>query len=229
MRQPLRRIAAHYLFSAGSLIPDPMITVLSDGTVASVESVSDRDRLCGVEFYSGILLPGMVCFGSLERMSLHYLAGRGEAVAGSDSGMLPEDRKRDFLRVAEFCDARMWNMGIQAFGNHNPCGIGAADEIKLRSRIEYREMPLGEDCAESPVAASVGSLEDCTGKALFGFAGTDLISSLDALTRKGACRLGLSGVFGEIVSGADCGIVLLSGADYRTMSLPAEAVTRRII
>ena len=67
-----RRIAAHFLYSGQELVPDPVLSISADGTVVGIEYNAQRDSLCGVEFYSGILLPGMVC----PRASLEAAARR---------------------------------------------------------------------------------------------------------------------------------------------------------
>ncbi len=56
----MRRVASHYVYRAGELVPDAVVTVDDSGTVVAIESHARIDSMCSVEFYSGILIPEMV-------------------------------------------------------------------------------------------------------------------------------------------------------------------------
>lgn len=96
-----RRIASHYLLTRSGLRPRPLLTLADDGTVVGVDTWRDPDRQAGVEFYSGILLPGMVnahCHLELSCLRGAIPAGGGFAAfargMGAQRGRFDEEQRR---------------------------------------------------------------------------------------------------------------------------------------
>lgn len=111
-----RRIASHYLLTRSGLRPRPLLTLADDGTVVGVDTWRDPDRQAGVEFYSGILLPGMVnahCHLELSCLRGAIPAGGGFAAfargMGAQRGRFDEEqRRRRSRRPTPACGARAW-------------------------------------------------------------------------------------------------------------------------
>ncbi len=118
-----------------------MVEIDAGGRVLSVATgVGEVDRMCGVEFYPGILLPGLV--NAHCHLELSYLKGAipegcgfaGFARAmGEVRGRFDGESRR---RAAAAADAAMWQAGIQAVGDivNGDTTFG----VKECSRIAYR-------------------------------------------------------------------------------------------
>lgn len=139
-QNPIRRIASNYLWTPGGLLRNPLVTVASDGCVLSVERCDAPDGRAGVEFYAGVLSPGLVnahCHLELSFLAHAIPEGCGFtdfacALRRLRAGFSPEER----LQAAAAADAQMWSAGIQAVGDIAN-GISAFP-VKERSRIVYR-------------------------------------------------------------------------------------------
>lgn len=136
----LRRIASHYLLTPSGLRPRPLLTLADDGTVVDVAAWRDLDREAGVEFYAGILLPGMVnahCHLELSYLRGAIPSGGGFAAFAREMGARrtlfgAEER----LRAIAAADARMWHDGVAAVGD--VANGESAFAVKERSAIRYR-------------------------------------------------------------------------------------------
>lgn len=115
------------------------MTIARDGTVLSVESREGVDSHYGVEFYSGILMPGMV--NAHTHLELSYLKGQiapGNGFTGFADGLGAVRRNftsEEMEQAADYHDARMWAVGVAAVGD-----IANGDVtfgVKKRSRIHY--------------------------------------------------------------------------------------------
>lgn len=139
MNEPLRRIASHYALTPTGLIPWGLVTVDARGTVLSVESCEGMDSHYGVEFYSGILIPGMV--NAHTHLELSYM--RGEIASGCGFTAFadrlgsiralrtPQEQEQS----AAYHDARMYAEGVSAVGDISNGALTFG--IKKKSRILY--------------------------------------------------------------------------------------------
>lgn len=138
--QSFRRIASNYLFTGREVIARPLVTSAPDGRIVSIEQYDQADRLPGVEFYAGLLAPGMV--NAHCHLELSYLRGAIPEGGGFTAFARAMGEVRNRFEPAQreaaidAADARMWADGIQAVGD-----ISNGEEsfpVKARSRLLYR-------------------------------------------------------------------------------------------
>ena len=137
-----RRIASHYALVNGVLERNIIVDVEADGTITAVKRYDNIDREAHVEFYPGILIPGMInahCHLELSYLRGAIAEGGGYATFASEIGRVRGNfTTEERLHAAEIADRVMWNEGIEAVAD-----IANDDlvmEIKQRSRIEYKTM-----------------------------------------------------------------------------------------
>lgn len=137
-----RRFASHYALVDGELRRNIVIEVDATGEIVAVIERESIDNMASVEFYPGILIPGMVNLHC--HLELSYLkgaiaehtgfAGFARAIGAVRNNYTREQR----LHAASLADSRMWQEGVQAV-----LDIANDDlvmEIKERSKIEYRTL-----------------------------------------------------------------------------------------
>ncbi|MCL2562062.1 MAG: amidohydrolase family protein [Rikenellaceae bacterium] len=134
-----RRIAAHCALMPEGLMEWPLVTLDGDGTVVAVERCEGVDSHYGTEFYSGMLLPGMV--NAHAHLELSYLRGRIAEGGGfvRFAEQLTEARygfsREQMESAAEFWDARMFADGVSAVGDVANSDVTFG--LKRRSRVRY--------------------------------------------------------------------------------------------
>lgn len=138
----MRRIASHYALINGALQRDIVIELDDNGVIRNVIHTNALDSMASVEFYPGILIPGMV--NAHCHLELSYL--RGEIAEGSGfagfaraigqvrNNFTPEER----IHAAAVADARMWAEGVEAVADI--ANDELIMEIKERSKIAYHTM-----------------------------------------------------------------------------------------
>lgn len=98
-----------------------VITISENGVIESIEQCCDLDKIHGLEFYSGILIPSMVNVHT--HLELSHLGGITPAQCGfsnfaqciSTSRNLFSDEQR--LSAMQFYDAKMWSEGVGVVGD----------------------------------------------------------------------------------------------------------------
>lgn len=136
----IRKIASNLLWTPRGLVRNPLVETTTDGRILSVTQNDAPDRMAGVEFYAGVLAPGLVnTHCHLELSYLHGAIPEGDGFTAFARGMgeargrfSPEER----LTAAQAADARMWCEGIQAVGDISNSEKSFA--VKAHSRIAYR-------------------------------------------------------------------------------------------
>lgn len=135
----MRKIAAHYALIGGELRRNIVISVDDNRQIVAIDEVASLDSCASVEFFPGILIPGMInahCHLELSYLHGAIVEGSGfasfaRAIGAVRNNFSTEER----LRAASVADAVMWEQGIEAI-------IDIANDelvmpIKTRSRIEY--------------------------------------------------------------------------------------------
>lgn len=134
-----RKIASHYALIDGRLERNIVVEVDDTRQIIAIEQRPNLDSCASVEFYPGILIPGMV--NAHCHLELSYLrgaiaegtgfAGFARAIGAVRNNYTTEER----ISAATKADAQMWEEGVEAVLDI------ANDElimdVKSRSRIEY--------------------------------------------------------------------------------------------
>ena len=137
-----RRIASHYAFINGRLERNIIVDVDTDGTIIAIKRYDNIDREAHVEFFPGILIPGMInahCHLELSYLRGAIAEGGGYAAFASEIGRVRNNfSQEERLRAAMVADAMMWEQGIEAVADIANDDLVMA--IKEHSRIQYKTM-----------------------------------------------------------------------------------------
>jgi aminodeoxyfutalosine deaminase len=136
----VRKIAATYIFPGnGKPVKNGILVCENDGTVIEIiDSSGDMKEQAGLEYYSGILVPGFV--NAHCHLELSHLKGLIPENAGME-GFLKEInrlRKENFENAVEIyrkADRKMWYNGIVAVGDIS--NTTATIQVKINSKIKY--------------------------------------------------------------------------------------------
>lgn len=136
----MRKIAATYIFTGRHApIKNGILVSDSDGTIVDlIDNQGVLKEEAGLEFYSGILVPGFV--NTHCHLELSYLKGKIEEKAGignflKNINKLRNEETEDCKKAVQFADRKMWASGIAAVGD-----VSNTDQtinIKLKSKIHY--------------------------------------------------------------------------------------------
>lgn len=133
----LRKIAAHYLYTPHGFLKNGILSIDQSGRIAAVETNDRVDSLAGVEFYSGILIPGIVnAHCHLELSHLHEITPpvRGLTAFIRAIGPLRKTSSAEERKAAiGYQIARMRNEGIVAVAD--TCNGPSSFPIKQKGPI----------------------------------------------------------------------------------------------
>ncbi len=134
-----RKISAHYVINNGEVIKNGIITVDKSGKILDLKSAGDYIKeISGMEFYSGVLVPGFVnAHCHLELSHLKDKLSRHTGLHGFVSKItnLRASSDEEIQRQMQISDNEMFKNGIVAVGDisNKPDSIN----IKLKSNIKY--------------------------------------------------------------------------------------------
>jgi cytosine/adenosine deaminase-related metal-dependent hydrolase len=135
----VRKIAAAYIFTGNQPpIKNGILTVDDDGTILEIDSQKYLTEQHGLEYYSGILVPGFV--NTHCHLELSQLEGKIEEKTGISGfvGQINQLRNLDFgdpEKIMHLADRKMWAAGISVVGDISNSALSV--ETKLKSRIFY--------------------------------------------------------------------------------------------
>lgn len=157
----MRKIASHLVLTPQGLERNRLVVFDDNGTVLGIEECPAPDRMAGVEWYSGVLIPGMV--NAHSHLELSYVQGcitPHEGFSGFARGLRASRHLAtpEFMRSrAEWWDAKMWSDGVQAVGD--VCNGTLTFELKSRSHIYYRNFVELYGLAHHDTSAVEGVLD----------------------------------------------------------------------
>jgi cytosine/adenosine deaminase-related metal-dependent hydrolase len=136
----MRRISAQYVFtSAGRPLRRGVVTAATDGTILSVEDTGgDLAEKSGLEFYNGIIIPGLVnCHAHLEISHMHNTLPAGRGLTEFITGIREQRdaETEEIVRAARDADNEMYVEGVVACGDISNNSL--TFNIKSTSTIMY--------------------------------------------------------------------------------------------
>lgn len=149
----MRKIACPYLLDdSGALVRGAVANFQSDGTLVSIDFPEAIDSLASVEYYDGILIPGMT--NAHCHLELSYLKGaiaEGSMLDGfvrSITQIRGQWTEEQQIEAAKLHDSFMWSEGVQAVGDISngtvsfPAKVNS--KIKYYTFAEYFNMPADD-------------------------------------------------------------------------------------
>lgn len=136
----MRKIAATYIFPGNQPpIKNGILTCSSDGTIADISGSNEKiTEQSGLEFYSGILVPGFV--NTHCHLELSHLKGKIEAKTGiggfiGQINQLRNQETENTEKAIQAADRKMWAAGTVAVGDISNSTLTL--ETKKSSKIYY--------------------------------------------------------------------------------------------
>lgn len=135
----MRHLTAPYILTPEGLRRNRIVTVADDGTIVEIRECHNPDREESVEWYNGVLIPGMV--NAHCHLELSYVRGKVTphgGFAGFAQGLRAARHgvsTDQMTQAAELWDNTMWQAGVEAVGD--VCNGSLTFEVKRRSRIHY--------------------------------------------------------------------------------------------
>lgn len=136
----MRKLSAHYIFTGtGKVLVKGIISLSDDGTVVDIiDTNGELDETAGVEFYSGVLVPGFVnAHCHLELSHLHGIFPENSGLPRFLKNVI-DHRNPEGTRVMEEAlkaDFELWRNGIVAVGDVS--NSDATFQLKSKSKIVY--------------------------------------------------------------------------------------------
>ena len=145
MSQIKRRLSAHFILTPQGLLRNGILSFDADGVLREIAASDAVDSQQRVEFFGGLLIPGMV--NAHCHLELSYLRGRiargcgfagfADTIARARNETAPQQR----IEAAAYWNARMEHDGIVAVGDI--CTGTSTFELKRNSRIHYHNFIEG--------------------------------------------------------------------------------------
>lgn len=136
----MRKIAATYIFPGNQPpIKNGILTCSSDGTIVDISGRNEKiTEQSGLEFYSGILVPGFV--NTHCHLELSHLKGKIEAKTGiggfiGQINQLRNQETENTEKAIQAADRKMWAAGTVAVGDISNSTLTL--ETKKSSKIFY--------------------------------------------------------------------------------------------
>jgi cytosine/adenosine deaminase-related metal-dependent hydrolase len=135
----MKRFSAHLTLTPDGFVPNAVVSVDERGVICDISTARHLDREAGVEFHSGIIVPGFV--NAHCHLELSYLRGAIPASGGYTQFAKGMAANRDRfsmserLSAADFWDAKMYAEGVSAVGD--VCNDAVAFGVKQQSSIVW--------------------------------------------------------------------------------------------
>ncbi len=136
----MRKLSAHYIFTGtGAVLVKGIIILTDDGVVADIiDTNGEPEEMAGVEFYSGVIVPGFVnAHCHLELSHLRGIFPEKSGLPGFLKNVI-EHRNLEENKVIEEAskaDAELWKNGVVAVGDIS--NTNTTFQLKSKSKIVY--------------------------------------------------------------------------------------------
>lgn len=141
----MRKIAANYVFTQNGLESNIIITVDNNGIITKIDrAVENIDSIAGLEFYNGILIPGMVnCHSHIEYSYVKGMIPRGSGLPEFIRSIIEIKMKNeisdsDKASAAQKWDKILYQQGVTAVADHN--NNDYVYDVKRNSNIYYHNL-----------------------------------------------------------------------------------------
>ena len=135
-----RKLAAHYIVTGkGDVLKNGIITINDSGEIVELtQSNKNLQEISGLEFYSGVIVPGFV--NTHCHLELSHLKGKIRENTGlpgfvSQINQIRQSNENEIINAAKKADLQMWHNGIVAVGDIS--NTNHSFTIKLQSKIAY--------------------------------------------------------------------------------------------
>ena len=136
----MRKLSAHYIVTGtGAVLTKGIITLSDKGAITDITDTNgDLDEKAGVEFYSGVLIPGFV--NAHCHLELSHLRGLFPEKTGLPDFLKNVITRRStetdkVLEEAGKADFELWNNGVVAAGDIS--NTNTTFQLKSNSKIVY--------------------------------------------------------------------------------------------
>jgi aminodeoxyfutalosine deaminase len=136
----MRKLSAHYIMTGtGIVLEKGIISITKDGVIAGITDTKGKlSEMAGVEFYSGIIIPGFVnAHCHLELSHLHGSFPEKTGLAGFLKNVIDfrNHYENKVIEEARKADSELWKNGVVAVGDVSNSNI--TFKLKLDSKIVY--------------------------------------------------------------------------------------------
>ena len=135
----MRKIAATYIFTPQQTLQKDSILICDDnGIIVEIVDNHEKKELPGLEFYSGILVPGFVnvhCHLELSNLKGKIEERKGIGGFIGDINRLRNQETDELDQAMQIADRKMWAAGIAAVGDIS--NTIRSITVKLKSKIHY--------------------------------------------------------------------------------------------
>lgn len=136
----MRKLSAHYIITGtGTVLVKGIISLTDDGVISEIiDTKGELDEMAGVEFYSGVLIPGFVnAHCHLELSHLHGIFPEKTGLPGFLKNVVEHRNieRNNIIEEVRKADFELWKNGVVAVGDVS--NTNATFQLKLESKIVY--------------------------------------------------------------------------------------------
>src|ERR1035437_9615214 len=136
----MRKLSAHYIITVtGSILEKGIIVLTDEGIVTEIiDTKGELDEKAGVEFYSGVLVPGFVnAHCHLELSHLRDIFPEKTGLSGFLKNVIRHRNLEEnkVIEEAQKADFELWKNGVVAVGDISNNAL--TFQLKSKSKIAY--------------------------------------------------------------------------------------------
>lgn len=164
----MRKISAHYILDGlGRCYSKGILTIDAEGKILDIrDTEGNLDEAAGIEFYSGMIVPGFVnahCHLELSHLQNIFKEGAGFMPFLSQVVKSRDNEPERIINAAEIADLLMYKEGIIAVGDVS--NGDSVFSVKKSSRIDYYTFIETLGISPSRAEKSFGWAKTCLSEA----------------------------------------------------------------